>query len=153
MKKREISDELGMEEYVWGEASILFPEGLDLSVEKNRFQVLDEICASEDYTPLGDKWRSFSFSDCSELLLNAIEFDIAYSSTRITPPEIAQKFHQTLLEGFQENNTYCYSNRSSNHWKSKNGGGWNPLTPHTFDISIVFINQEKILFCCFISED
>lgn len=143
-----------MGEYIWGNAYLYFISNLDLSVEKNRFSKLDEICKAENWKQLGDNWNSLGFLACSELLMDSIEFDIAYSSARITPEEIAKKFHSTLLQDFNENDSYCYSNWFNNHWRSKEkGSSWNSLTENTFDLSTVFVNSNKILITCFRSED
>lgn len=154
MERKDIFTELGMEEYIWGNAYLYSIFDLDLSNEKNRFSKLDEICKAESWNQLGDSWNSLSFSACSELLMDSIEFDIAYSSARITPEEVAKKFHGTLLRDFKENESYCYSNWFNNHWRSKeNGSSWNSLTENTFDLSTVFMTRNKLLITCFRSED
>lgn len=154
MERRDIFTELGMGQYIWGNAYLYHISNLDISVAKNRFLKFDEICKAENWKPLGDTWNSLEFSACSQLLLDSIEFDIAYSSARITPKEIAKKFHGILLQDFHENDSYCYSNWLNNHWRSKeNGSSWNPLTENTFDLSTVFVDSNKILITCFRSED
>lgn len=153
MDKRDLFTELGMEEYIWGDAFLYIIPGTDLSIEKNRFSVLDEICKNEDWIPLGDSWKTFDFAECSQILLDSISFDIAYSSCRITPEEKAEEFHRALLRDFSERDTVCYSNWSNNHWQSKNGSSWNSLTENTFDLSTVFMSGERVLITCFRSED
>lgn len=154
MEKKNIFEELDMGEYIWGNAFLYTISGIDLSIEENRFSILDKICKNENWVQLGDTWNALSFMECSELLMDSIEFDIAYSSFRLTPEEVARKFHSTLLEGFEENNSYCYSNWLNNHWWSKKEGStWNSLTENTFDVSSVFINHNQILITCFRSED
>ncbi|GAA0733944.1 hypothetical protein GCM10009430_48560 [Aquimarina litoralis] len=153
MDKKDIFEELNMSEYIWGNAYLYSISDIDLSIEKNQISKLDEICKIEGWNELGEKWNSIEFLKCSELLLDSIEFDIAYSSSRITPTEIAKKFHAELLNKFN-NDSFCYSNWFNNQWRSnKNGSSWNPLTENTFDISTVFINKENILITCFRSED
>gem|GEM_PF-6409020 len=103
---------------------------------------------------MGDTWHSKSFEQCSELLLDSIEFDMAYSEARITPNEKALEFHGKLLKGFTKNNSFCYSNWLNNHWRSReNGSFWNSLTENTFDLSTVFIKKNETLITCFRSED
>ena len=154
MEKKDIFEELDMGEYIWGNAFLYTISDLDLSIEKNRFSKLDEICKIEDWKELSDTWNSLEFAECSELLMDSIEFDIAYSSARITPNKVAQGFYNTLLNEFSKNDTYCYSNWFNNHWRSiKNGSSWNSLTENTFDLSTVFVNRNKILITCFRSED
>lgn len=154
MEKKDIFQKLDMGEYIWGDAFLYSINGVDFSIEDNRLVKLDEICKEESWEQLGDTWNSLSFSECSELLMDSIEFDIAYSSARITPNEIAKEFHKTLLKEFKADDTYCYSNWFNNHWRSnENGSSWNSLTENTFDLSTVFVNQDKILITCFRSED
>ena len=154
MERRDIFAALGMGEYIWGNAYLYRIAGLDLSVAISRFLKLDEICKTENWKPLGDTWNSLEFSACSRLLMDAIEFDIAYSSTRITPKEIAKNFHRVLLQDFHEADAYCYSNWLNNPWRSEEkGSSWTPLTENTFDVSTVFVNNDKILITCFSSED
>ena len=143
-----------MNEYIWGNAFIFDSGDNDLSLENNRLALLDEICKYENWKVLGDSWHSKSFDQCSELLLDSIEFDMAYSEARITPKDKAIQFHKSLLKGFANNNSYCYSNWSNNHWRSReNGSSWNSLTENTFDLSTVFIKQDQLLITCFRSED
>jgi len=125
-----------------------------MMIENNRFLMLDKICKNENWKELGDTWHSKSFDECSELLLDSIEFDMAYSESRITPKDKAIEFHSILLQRFTKNHTYCYSNWFNNHWRSReNGSFWNSLTDNTFDLSIVFIKQGELLITCFRSED
>lgn len=154
MVKNDIFKELDLGEYIWGNAFSYSTSGIDLSIEENRFSALDTICKNENWKHLGDTWNPLSFSDCSDLLMDSIEFDIAYSSARITPEDVAKKFHSSLLKGFKENDSYCYSNWFNNHWRSKvKGSSWNSLTENTFDLSTAFINHNQILITCFRSED
>lgn len=154
IEKKNIFEELRMDEYIWGSAFVFTIEDSDLSLESNRFSILNKICKSENWNELGDSWYPKSFEQCSELLLDSIEFDMAYSEARITPKEKAKEFHNNLLKGFTKNNSCCYSNWVNNHWKSReNGSSWNSLTENTFDLSTVFIKQNQILITCFRSED
>lgn len=154
MERKDIFTDLGMGEYIWGNAFLYSIADLDLSNEKNRFAMLDEICKAEGWNQLGDSWNGLDFSACSEMLMDAIEFDIAYASARITPEEVAKTFHRALLQYFKESASHCYSNWFNNHWRSKEKGAhWNSLTENTFDLSTVFVSHDKILITCFRSED
>lgn len=154
MEKKDLFQELNMGEYIWGNAYLFSDIGSDLTIVKNRISTLDEICRNEGWEQLGDTWNPLEFSECSDLLMDSMEFDIAYSSARITPMEVAKKFHDTLLLGFKEGHSYCYSNWFNNRWRSKeSASSWNPLTENTFDVSTVFINRDNILITCFRSED
>jgi len=153
-QRRDIFEELEMNEYIWGNAFLFTIQDIDVSIETNRFSILDKICKTENWKLLGNTWHSKSFEECSELLLDAIEFDMAYSEARITPQEKAIEFQKKLLEGFKINNCYCYSNWLNNHWRSKeNGSFWNSLTENTFDLSAVFMKHDELLITCFRSED
>ena len=96
-----------MDEFVSGNAFLFTIEDIDMSVESTRFSILDEICKNENWKELGCTWYSKSFFECSELLLDSIEFDMAYSEARITPRDKAIKFHENQLQGFTKDNTYC----------------------------------------------
>lgn len=49
---------------------------------------------------------------------------------------------------------FCYTNCFGTPWEQYgNGYGWNSLTEQTFDIGVVIIDDKKILFACFMSED
>ena len=85
IEKKDIFQKLDMGEYIWGDAFLYTITGIDFSDENNRLSELDEICKEQSWEQLGDTWNPLSFSECSELLIDSIEFDIAYSSARITP--------------------------------------------------------------------
>ncbi len=143
-----------MGEFIWGNAYKFMIENIDLTIEDNRFSTLDQICQLENWKELGNTWYAKSFEVCSELLLDSIEFDMAYSESRITPEEKAKIFHKNLLDGFYSSNSFCYSNWLNNHWRStENGSFWNSLTENTFDLSTVFIQKDQLLITCFRSED
>ena len=152
--KTNIFNKLQMGEYIWGNAFHFVVSDFDLSIHRNQIQILDEICKTENWNEISNKWNSMTYPKCSELLKDSIEFDMAYSQTRITPKNVAVKLHAGLLKGFTRENSYCYSNWLNNHWRSnQNGSFWTSLTENTFDLSTVFINQETILMTCFRSED
>jgi len=109
---------------------------------------------NENWKELRDTWYSKSFHKWSELLLDSIEFDMAYSEARITPKVKAIDFNKSLLQGFTKNHSYCYSNWFNNYWRSmENGSFWNTLTENTLDMSTVFIKQDELLITFFRSED
>lgn len=89
MEKKDIFQEFDMGEYIWGDAFLYTVSGIGFSTENNRLSILDEICKDENWKQLGDTWNSLCYSECSELLMDSIGFDIAYSSARITPNKIA----------------------------------------------------------------
>jgi len=154
IEKTDIFDKLNMGEYIWGNAYTYSISGIDLAIQTNQFDLLNEICKNEGWTELNDSWNCMEFKQCSELLMDSIEFDMAYSESRITPNDIAMDIHNKLLHSFNESNCFCYSNWFNNHWRDRaNGSFWNSLTENTFDLSTVFIKKEKLLITCFRSED
>jgi hypothetical protein len=154
MEKRDLFNALGMGTYIWGDAFLYSLSPNDLATPDTHLSILDAICEAQNWTPIGKSWKPYRFSECAELLMDAIEFDIAYSTSRITPPEVALTFHQALIKDFSEETTHCYSNWMNNHWRSKaQGSSWRSLTENTFDLSTVFIKPDRILITCFRSED
>lgn len=114
---------------------------------------IDSICVCENKNPLGNKWNQLSFSECSELLLNAFNFDLAYTACAIMTEEKATYYRNLLVSKFKESETRCFTNWHQNPWKSKNGASWNSISDNTFDMAIVFVDDSKIAFTYFISED
>ena len=100
MERRAIFTALGTGEYIWGNAYLYRIADLDLSVAKNRFLKLDEICEAENWKPLGDAWNSLEFSACSQLLMDAIGFDIAFECSNVS---CCKTFCITSSQNFVEN--------------------------------------------------
>lgn len=143
-----------MGEYIWGNAYSYSISGIDLTSKENQFNLLNEICKNENWNKLDDTWNPMDFKNCSELLMDSLEFDMAYSEARITPNDVALNIHQNLLQDYNDSNCVCYSNWFNNHWRNReNGSSWNSLTENTFDLSTVFIKQASLLITCFRSED
>jgi len=154
IEKNDIFEKLNMGEYIWGNAFSYSISGIDLKIKENQFNLLNEICKNENWNKLDDTWNPMDFKNCSKLLMDSLEFDMAYSEARITPNDVALNIHQNLLLGYNDSNCVCYSNWFNNHWRDREkGSSWNSLTDNTFDLSTVFIKQDKLLITCFRSED
>lgn len=149
MTKRDLYKEFGMDEYIWGDSFIVERTENELSV----IHCIDNICMAEKRNPLGDKWNEISFVDCKEMLLNAFNFDLAYTSGANMSTEKAEYYRDLVFTNFKVTDTKCYTNWFQNPWKSKNGASWNPITENTFDMAIVLADTTKIAFTYFISED
>jgi hypothetical protein len=149
MKKQELYKEFGMEEFYWGDSFIVDRDGSSSDIIKD----IDNICVAENRNPLANKWNELNFSECSELLLNAFNFDLAYTSCAIMSTEKAEYYRNLITSKFKESDARCFTNWSQSPWKSKNGAGWDPITDNTFDMAIVFVDDLKIAFTYFISED
>jgi hypothetical protein len=149
MTKQNLYKELGMDEFIWGDCFMVQRTENEIDVINS----IDNICIAENRNPLGENWNEISYTDCSELLLNAFIFDLAYTSGANMSTEKAEYFRDTVFSNFDEYSTKCYTNWYQNPWKSKNGASWNPITENTFDMAIVLVDRTKIVFTYFISED
>jgi hypothetical protein len=149
MGKQELYKEMGMDEFYWGDCFIIDRNEND----SDTIRCIDTVCIVEGRHALADKWNELSFSECSELLLNAFNFDLAYQSCAIMPTEKAAYYRNFLVSKFKDTDTKCFTNWFQNPWKSKHGASWNPITDNTFDMVIVLADATKIAFTLFISED
>ncbi len=91
------------------------------------------------------------FTAANKLLQYALQYDLAYS-IELAPEEKAQTFKNLMLSGFESGDCICYTNWSGFPGE-ENCLGWEPLTENTFDIAIVFMNQNKMVVTYFIAED
>lgn len=165
MNRRNIFTELKMDELVWGNAFELEIKGIDISTFKKRTELIDKACKIESerlskedayiesLNILGENWIEVEFDYGSELLLNAIRFDLAYSNSEHTPLEKAKYFRKELMTGFTKYECFLYTNYHGSPWEGKGYSGWNLTDDTTFDLAIVIINNSKLTFSYFLSED
>lgn len=157
---------LGMDTYVWGHAFELDISDQSASSENERSTLLDLACINEskriektdDSTILSlnvihSHWKTLQFENAQQLLLDALRYDLAYTSSENTPLDKAMKFQQELLQDFSAENTYAYTNYAKSPFKRESYGGWPITDDATFDLAIVFINKKKMLFCYVLAED
>ena len=149
MSKTELYKKIGMDKFFWGDCFQIERD----SKTSNVVEFLDQICVSEKLKSLNGKWRKIEFDDCSELFLNALNFDLAYKRCEQMSKEQATVFQKSIIEIFDKTDTECFTNWSANPWKEQNGGGRSSITESTFDMAIVFADLDKIVFTYFISED
>lgn len=149
MKKRELYKELGMDEFYFGDSFIVDRDKSCFDIIKE----IDHLCITEKRNPLGGKWNELNFGECSDLLLNAFNFDLAYKDFAVMPIEKAEFYRNFIVSKFDESDTVCFTNWFQNPWKNKNVVVWNPITDNTFDMAIVFADSTKIVFTYFIGED
>ncbi|MCU0440586.1 MAG: hypothetical protein MUC49_22045 [Raineya sp.] len=116
-------------------------------------EFLDQICIKEKLHPIFDKWQKIDFQESCDLLLNALNFDLAYQRCENMPFEKALFFQKLIIEKFDQKKCFCFTNWFQNPWKEENGASWNSITNHTFDMAIVFTNFKRHVFIYFISED
>lgn len=124
----------------------------DLSNEKELYRILDEVCSLENLIPLKGEWNKLSYSDLSDLLLSALRYDLAFKACERMPLDDAKYFHDRILSGIDKNNCVCFTNWFENPWKS-GGTSWNSISNCTFDIAIVFIDEDKLVFTYLTGED
>ncbi len=167
MTRKDIFEDLNMGEFVWGNAFVLDISQHDSATHAQRIVLMDTACEMENerlatdedsyierLNILGDHWEPIPFDEGSQLLFNAIRFDIAYSSSEHTPVAQAQVFHQALMENYTEENSFIYTNYSNSPWGNQGSYSGFPLTEDaTFDIGVAMINSTKLTFAYFLSED
>jgi hypothetical protein len=150
MHRRNIYQEFGMEH--WGDAFEITVTD-DISTHSKRLLLLDQICASENLLPLETEWTEMVFAEATALLKNALRYDLAYSSCENIPEDRALQLQLKIIQELDQESTYCYTNWRKSPWDGEMEHSWIPLTEHTFDLGILFLNQQKLIFVYFISED
>lgn|SRR5690606_2213025 len=153
MQRLDIYGRLNMKEFYWGDVFDLITSDQDISTEEARLRLLDKACVIENLKALGTGWNQVTYDQAKALLTKALTYDLAYSSTRIAPDDKVQFFKAEILKDIDDQSIYCFTNWLGSPWDGERGGGWNPLTTHTFDMGIVFLTQTKLTFAYFISED
>jgi len=123
--------------------------------EGELFGVIDEFCKKNKFKQLKDTWNRIEFKKAKKLLKNCLTYDIVFSSERISESETVEKNFRSMLSKLNTKEIkFCFSNCSGNPWELLgNGYGFNPITEQTFDIGIVIVDNEKVLFFCFMGED
>lgn len=150
VKLRNLYKELQLE-YLWGDAFEIEVVNQDISTEDQRIALLDKVCALKELNQLGHGWDKIDFEKASDLLLKSLRYDLAYSSSEIAPLDKAALLQKEIIKDIN-GESYCYTNWFGSPWD--NGGvGFNALTKNTFDLGIVLINKNKLIFVLHISED
>lgn len=153
MRRLDIYGQLNMKEFYWGDVFALITSDQDTSTEEARLRLLDKACVIENLKALGSGWNQVTYDQANALLTKALAYDLAHSSTRIAPDDKVQFFKTEILKDIGDQSIYCFTNWLGSPWDVERGGGWNPLTMHTFDLGIVFLTQTKLTFAYFIRED
>jgi hypothetical protein len=113
---------------------------------------LDEVCKLESLIPLTENWNKVDFVYASNLLFGALKYDLVYRRCERLNDVKAKYFHDIILANIENGKCICFTNWFTNPWKSEEGS-WNPISNHTFDIAIVFIDEKKIIFTYIVGED
>jgi hypothetical protein len=153
MKKIELYKQLEMEGFFWGDSFEYDIANQIISHEGEVLELLDRICLTENLKPLNGEWNKLTFEDCNKLLMDALRFDLAFMTSEHMPKEKAEYFHEQILNRISTDACRCYTNWFRNPWEDRNGASWNSITQNTFDMAIVFLDNKKLLFTYFISED
>lgn len=154
------------DEELWLKLFYLDTSQLEISTENQRYTLLDFACLNESrYLPnkndvpddainlLHNKWYNVDFNDAKTMLSNALQFDLAYTSSRFMSKQEAQKHVENLLVDFSPENTYAYTNYDRSPFDRKGYSGVCLFDWVTFDLGIVFLNNKQLLFGYFLSED
>lgn len=152
MNKIDLYKKNGLSEYVWGDSFEIELKEFDITNNDKIFELFDKICEQENKAKLSNLWFELSQIDAKEILENAFNRDLAYTSGINMPIEkakiLANSYFAKLNSDFKS-----FTNWDRNPWKSQNGAGWNPITKNTFDMAILLIDKSKVIFTYFISED
>jgi hypothetical protein len=151
MKRGRLIKKLDFKDYVDGD-SVSYKIDCDLDDEKEVYNILDEVCRLENLNPLKGEWNKLSYPDLSDLLLNGLRYDLAFTSSERMSLDDAQHFHDKILSGIDKGKCICFTNWFENPWKS-GGSSWNSISDYTFDMAIVFMNQNKVTFTYVVGED
>ena len=152
MERVELFKKLEFKDYFDGDSFAYKVGDCDLNKEEELHSVLDEVCRLENLTPLKGEWNKLSFSDSSDLLLYALRYDLVFTSRERISMEDAKYFHNKILESIDKDKCVCFTNWFQNPWKS-GGSSWNSISECTFDIAIVFIDKNKVVFTYIVGED
>ncbi len=142
---------LDFKKYTGGD-SFTYKVDCDLSKENELHNILDEVCSLENLIPLKGEWNKLSYSDLSDLLLSALRYDLAFMASERMSLEDAKYFHNRILSGIDRDKCICFTNWFENPWKS-DGASWNSISECTFDMAVVFVDEEKVVFTYLTGED
>ena len=146
MRKTDLCKEIGEEKFSFsGDCFQIEREPKDSNIIK----LLEQICISEMLIP-NHRWRKIDFDECSEYLLDALNFDLAYTRFEHMSREQATAIQKNIIERFNKAETECFTNWSNNVFQD-GSGGWNRITAfNDFDMAIVFADCEKVIFTYFV---
>jgi hypothetical protein len=153
MHERNLYQELALNKYLWGDIFLVRIDGLDIHTKESRLALLNQHCERKGLHSLADHWHEIDGNTGKALLRKMLQYDLAYSSAQITSADKAEYFYQALISPFLGKAMYGYTNWKGSPWDSSTEASWMPLTEHTFDLGIVLISQEAMLFAYSISED
>ncbi len=153
MNKIDLYTQLGMEGSFWGGLFEYEIKGQQLETDNEIFDLLDRVCLAEHFTPLNGEWNKLGFEDCCRLLKNALTYDLAFTSSERMPKAKAEQFYEEILSRVNTQTCKCFTNWFQSPWDSDEGVSSNPITENTFDMAIIFIDSERLVFAYFISED
>lgn len=152
LQKTDLYHSNKMNKYFEGDCFTVNVQSLQLSSDKERYQVLDEICIKEKLFAIGEHWRKVDYEHCTKLLHTAFATDLAYDDTRLGKKK-TQKLAQIVLKNIQPGTAHCFTNWVDDPWKEGGGRSWNSITKHTIDIAVVLFDADKLVFTYAISED
>lgn len=137
---------------IWGYAYEI-ELSTQINCEFDRIKIIDNFCEKLQLNKLEYNWNDIDYITAKNLLRNCLTFDIAHNTCRMNKEEDAEKILSNLLDRLDTNSTlFCYTNCKGSPWNGV-GYSWNDLTEQTFDIGLVIIDSEKMLFTYFMSED
>ncbi len=139
-------------EFWQGEIFKIVPEKLILD-KKEAFQVLDKFSDNENLISLGNIWVEIKLKEAIEMIRNGLAFDLAFSSSRINDDKFVYKILSEINQNFnKEKLICCFTNSLGNPW-GNSSGGWDITYDWTFNVAVIIVAKEEIIFAKFVSED
>lgn len=153
MTKTDLYNSLGMDEYFYGDSFELNISAQDTTTTIQIFELLDKICLAENRTPIHESWRELHYDECSNLLKHAFHYDLAYENSERMLNEEATAYQAELMGRMNKTDSRFFTNWDNNPWNGKSSSGWSSITENTYDMAIILMDEEKLIFTYFISED
>lgn len=153
MFKTDLFQKLGLHLNYSGDSFMVHLDNENAISKNTIFDLLDEICRHENLKCIGENWKIIPYEDGSELLLNALNYDLVYQTWEITSLQEALDLRNQILSNIHSENCICLTNWGQNPWKNNQSGGWTAITDKLYDMAIVFADSQSILFTYFKGED
>ena len=141
-----------MDSFFEGGSFVLEISNSNIKTESDIFNLLDTICTNEKLNPLNENWNKLSYEDCKELLLNTLNFDLAFTICESMTRDKAIYFLNHILSFINKDECRCFTNSYGNPWKSAQYS-FNSITESTFDMAIIFLDSNKLVFTYKTGED
>ena len=119
----------------------------------NAYQILDKFSDEENLISLGNIWTDIDIIFAKKMIKNGLTFDLAFNSSKINDDNFIENSFSEIMGNFNEDNVICcLTNSVGNPW-GNGSGGWDITYDWTFNVAVVIIAKQEIIFAKFVSED